>query len=133
MPIYVQLVTLFHRRIESGEWPVGQQVPTLDDLTAEFGVARATIRYAIGFLEREGLIGRYRGRGTFVLKKPDIEIGTRSPPPGRSSSTSSRTSNMSGSTADAPTRRRSRRIRAGGWPPNTSSCTACIGATVFLT
>jgi GntR family transcriptional regulator len=74
MPIYVQLVTLFHRRIKSGEWPVGQQVPTLDDLTAEFGVARATIRYAIGFLEREGLIGRYRGRGTFVLKKPDIEI-----------------------------------------------------------
>jgi GntR family transcriptional regulator len=74
MPIYVQLVTLFHRRIESGEWPVGRQVPTLDELTAEFGVARATIRYAIGFLEREGLIGRYRGRGTFVLKKPDIEI-----------------------------------------------------------
>src|SRR3954469_23458897 len=74
MPIYVQLVTLFHRRIGSGEWSVGHQVPTLDALTAEFGVARATIRYAIGFLEREGLIGRYRGRGTFVLKKPGIEI-----------------------------------------------------------
>ena len=79
MPIYVQLVTLFHRRIKSGEWPVGQQVPTLDDLTAEFGVARATIRYAIGFLEREGLIGRYRGRGTFVLKQPDIEDLARDP------------------------------------------------------
>ena len=130
MPIYVQLVTLFHRRIKSGEWPVGQQVPTLDDLTAEFGVARATIRYAIGFLEREGLIGRYRGRGTFVLKQPDIEIWHEIP---TTSSTSSRTSSMSGSTADAPTRRRSRRIRAGGWPPNTSSCTACTGATVFLT
>src|SRR5262245_22964068 len=74
MPIYVQLVTLFHRRIGSGEWPVGHQVPTLDELTAQLGFARATIRHAIGFLESEGLIGRYRGRGTFVLKKPDVDV-----------------------------------------------------------
>lgn len=74
MPIYVQLVTMFRRRIESSEWPVGGQLPTLDALSAELGVARATIRYAIGFLEREGLIGRYRGRGTFVLRKPELEV-----------------------------------------------------------
>jgi GntR family transcriptional regulator len=74
MPIYVQLVTLFRRRIEFGEWPVGRQVPTLDQLATELGVARATIRHAIGYLESEGLIGRYRGRGTFVLRKPEIEV-----------------------------------------------------------
>lgn len=74
MPIYVQLVTLFRRRIDSGEWPVGRQVPTLDELSAELGVARATIRHAVGYLESEGLIGRYRGRGTFVLRKPELEV-----------------------------------------------------------
>jgi len=74
MPIYVQLVTLFRRRIDSGEWAVGRQVPTLEKLAAELGVARATIRHAIGYLESEGLIGRYRGRGTFVLKKPELEV-----------------------------------------------------------
>jgi GntR family transcriptional regulator len=73
-PLYVQLVTLFQRRVESGEWEVGSQVPTLDQLQKELGVARATIRHAIGFLEQEGLIGRYRGRGTFVLRKPEIDV-----------------------------------------------------------
>jgi GntR family transcriptional regulator len=73
-PIYVQLVTLFQRRIESGEWAVNDQIPTLDQLRDELGVARATVRHAIGFLEREGLIGRYRGRGSFVLRKPEIEV-----------------------------------------------------------
>jgi GntR family transcriptional regulator len=74
VPIYAQLITLFRRRIESGEWPVHQQMPTLERLVEELGVARATIRHAIGFLEREGLIGRYRGRGTFVLAKPESEV-----------------------------------------------------------
>jgi GntR family transcriptional regulator len=74
MPLYVQLVTLFRRRIESGEWPVGRQIPSLDELAEGLSVARATVRHAIGFLESEGLIGRYRGRGTFVLKRPEVEV-----------------------------------------------------------
>ena len=74
VPIYAQLISLFRHRIETGEWPVHEQVPTLPDLMKEFGVARATIRHAIGFLEAEGLIGRYRGRGTFVRAKPEIEV-----------------------------------------------------------
>ena len=45
-------------------------VPTLEALCADFEVARVTVRTAIGMLEAEGLIGRYRGRGTFVLQKP---------------------------------------------------------------
>jgi GntR family transcriptional regulator len=73
-PIYIQLVTLFRRRIEIGEWALNQQIPTLDELTEELGVARATVRHAVGFLESEGLIGRYRGRGTFVLRKPESEV-----------------------------------------------------------
>lgn len=74
MPIYVQLVTLFRRLIDSGEWAIGRQIPTLDRLTADLGVARATVRHALGYLEREGLIGRYRGRGTFVMRRPDVEV-----------------------------------------------------------
>ncbi|WJR75838.1 GntR family transcriptional regulator [Bradyrhizobium sp. NP1] len=73
-PIYVQLVTLFRRRIETGEWQVGDQIPSLDELAEQVGAARATVRHAIGFLEIEGLIGRYRGRGTFVLEKPKADI-----------------------------------------------------------
>ncbi|GAA0518410.1 GntR family transcriptional regulator [Pigmentiphaga sp. GD03639] len=73
-PIYVKLVMSFRKRIETGEWAVDQQIPSLDELAREEGVARATIRHAIGFLESEGLIGRYRGRGTFVLRRPQSGV-----------------------------------------------------------
>ena len=68
--LYYQLADVFRRRIEDGDWQVGAQIPTLEDLVAEFGAARATVRQALTILEGEGLLARYRGRGTFVLKRP---------------------------------------------------------------
>jgi GntR family transcriptional regulator len=73
-PIYLQLAGLFRRRIEHGEWSVGSQIPTLDALALEFGVARATIRQTTGLLRQEGLLARYRGRGTIVLRRPQREF-----------------------------------------------------------
>jgi GntR family transcriptional regulator len=67
---YIQLATLFRHRIEQGVWKVGQQIPTVDELAAECGVARATIRQAFDQLEREGLIERFRAKGTFVRQTP---------------------------------------------------------------
>src|SRR3954464_564115 len=63
---YVQLATLFRRNIESGHWPAGDQIPTVDELAAQHGVARATIRQALGILESDALISRFRAKGTFV-------------------------------------------------------------------
>jgi GntR family transcriptional regulator len=70
VPRYLQLASLFRRRIETGAWRLHQQIPTVDDLSTECGVARATIRQALGLLESEGLISRYRAKGTFVDKRP---------------------------------------------------------------
>ncbi|WP_175597288.1 GntR family transcriptional regulator [Peristeroidobacter soli] len=67
---YIQLATLFRRRIESGVWASGSQIPTIDELVVECGVARATVRQALGLLEEEGLIARHRAKGTFVLERP---------------------------------------------------------------
>jgi GntR family transcriptional regulator len=67
---YIQLATLFRRRIEQGAWQLGAQIPTVDELAAECGVARATIRQALDLLEAEGLIERYRAKGTFVRSAP---------------------------------------------------------------
>lgn len=66
---YIQLATLFRRRIESGQWEVGSQIPTVDDLSAQYGVARATIRQALGMLEADALITRHRAKGTFVSER----------------------------------------------------------------
>lgn len=71
---YIQLATLFRRRIEAGHWPLGSQIPTVDELAVEFGVARATIRQALDFLEEERLIERYRAKGTFVRRSPQEEL-----------------------------------------------------------
>jgi len=71
---YIQLASLFRRRIESGLWAPGRQIPIVDDLAAECGVARATIRHALGILENERLIERYRAKGTFVLERPQGQI-----------------------------------------------------------
>lgn len=71
---YIQLASLFRRRIEAGTWPVGQQTPTVDDLSAEFSVARATIRKALDALAEDGLIERHRAKGTFVRQRPRQQL-----------------------------------------------------------
>src|SRR5690606_18789534 len=71
---YVQLASLFRRRVESGQWPVGDQIPTVDELAEECNVARATVRQALDLLEAEKLIARYRAKGTFVIGKPQEQF-----------------------------------------------------------
>jgi GntR family transcriptional regulator len=71
---YVQLATLFQRRIETGQWPLGRQIPTVDQLAAECSVARATVRQALDILEEQKLIARYRAKGTFVIKQPQDRL-----------------------------------------------------------
>lgn len=67
---YIQLATLFRRRIEQGAWRLDQRIPTVDELAAECGVARATIRQALDLLQQDGLIERFRAKGTFVRGAP---------------------------------------------------------------
>lgn len=71
---YIQLASLFRRRIEAGDWPIGRQIPTIDDLAAECGVARATVRNALDMLQDEGLIERYRAKGTFVRQRSKQQL-----------------------------------------------------------
>lgn len=71
---YIQLATLFRQRIDSGQWSVGSKIPTVEELSAQYGVARATIRQALDLLEGEGLIERFRAKGTFVRRRPHEEL-----------------------------------------------------------
>lgn len=71
---YIQLATLFRQRIDSGQWKIGDQIPTVEELSAEFAVARATIRQALDQLQRDGLIERFRAKGTFVRARSQPEL-----------------------------------------------------------
>jgi len=58
-------------------YPPGGRLPSEQDLSQELGVARDTIRLALGLLRAEGLLRTYRGRGTFVAESPPLrERGT---------------------------------------------------------
>jgi GntR family transcriptional regulator len=70
VPRYVQLADLMRQRIARGMWPQEHRLPSLEELMAEFGVARVTVRQAVDLLAREGLLLPQQGRGTFVTGAP---------------------------------------------------------------
>lgn len=70
-PAYVRILLDLRSRLSQGEWRVGDQLPTDEDLMQLFGVSRFTVRAALDGLVADGLIKRYRRRGTFVAARPD--------------------------------------------------------------
>ncbi|MFK8079669.1 MAG: GntR family transcriptional regulator [Granulosicoccus sp.] len=71
---YIQLASLFRNRIESGEWDVGDKIPNVEFLAKECGVATMTIRQSLDILQAEGLIERFRAKGTFVTERPNNDL-----------------------------------------------------------
>lgn len=67
IPFYAQVAAALRRRIEDGRWQPGERISTLEELEKEFHVARVTVRQAVDLLEKEGLVQRQQGRGTFVI------------------------------------------------------------------
>lgn len=65
--LYSQLASVLRGRIARGEWPVGHEIPTLDELTEQYGVARVSARQAVQMLVTEGLLSARRGRRTVVI------------------------------------------------------------------
>lgn len=53
-------------QIEHSQLQPGEMLPTEQTLADALGVARSTVRQAMGALERNGLIRRIQGKGTFV-------------------------------------------------------------------
>ena len=66
--LYLQLYEILKRKIGSGEWPLGSQIPTEEELCKSFNVSRATVRTAVIELVREGYLKRQQGKGTFIFK-----------------------------------------------------------------
>jgi DNA-binding LacI/PurR family transcriptional regulator len=76
LPRYYQIYTSLIERVRSGEFTVGNSLPAERQLAEDYGVSRITVIKALGRLEREGLITRQHGRGTFITKlaqQPQVE------------------------------------------------------------
>lgn len=68
--LHLQLARLFRSKIASGEWAVGQSIPTTQDLQALHEVSRTTVRMAVSALVEEGLVETRKRGGTVVLAQP---------------------------------------------------------------
>jgi DNA-binding GntR family transcriptional regulator len=70
--LYSDLVTALRARIARGTYPPGSRLPSLSELTKEFGVSAITVRRALRELTYEGLVQGHQGLGVFVKTKPRI-------------------------------------------------------------
>lgn len=61
-----QIAAAIRQRIEDGEWRPRRRIPTVVDLSFEYGVAKATVQLAIAHLRDLGVVYTVKNRGTFV-------------------------------------------------------------------
>lgn len=67
-PLYARAEQALRARIAAGEWKPGQALPTEGALSAQLGISQGTLRRALGVLERQRLIERRQGIGTYVTE-----------------------------------------------------------------
>ncbi len=66
VPVYEQLRAQLVAMIATGTLPAGMPLPPIRQLANDLGIAPGTVVHTYDALEREGLIHRRHGRGTFV-------------------------------------------------------------------
>lgn len=77
VPLYMQIKEILRTRILDGTYQAHQQMPSESDMTHAFGVSRITVRQALGDLQKEGLIFKIHGKGTYVAKPKAYQNVTR--------------------------------------------------------
>lgn len=65
-PLYLQIINSLKREISEGRLPAGSPLPSFRGLAEDLLVSVITVKRAYEELEREGIIYRRQGLGTFV-------------------------------------------------------------------
>ena len=69
IPYYLQLAEVLKREIEEHGKEGNAALPSEPELVKQYRVSRATVRSALSALERQGLIYRRKGKGSFVAAR----------------------------------------------------------------
>jgi GntR family transcriptional regulator len=80
-PVYREIAERLRQQIETGEINSGAKMPTEQDLQAEYGASRNSIREAIKQLTTLGLVETRPGQGTFVIPKVPPFVTSLTGPP----------------------------------------------------
>ena len=76
-PKWFALKDYLMKELKAGHYKPGDILPSENKLSHLVGIARNTVRQAIGELEKEGLVERVRGSGTFVKNIQETEISRK--------------------------------------------------------
>jgi len=75
IPLYSQVRERLRERIADGTYAPHARLPAESEIGACFGVSRITVRQALGDLQKEGVIVKVPGKGTFVAQaRPSQEL-----------------------------------------------------------
>jgi len=69
-PLVSQAAAAIRARIQTGQWQLGEQLPSEPQLANELGISRGTLRESVRLLISNGLLNRRHGVGTFVARLP---------------------------------------------------------------
>ncbi len=70
--MYLEICSRLRSDIMTGLYSCGQKLPSENQLAAKTGYSRQTVRQAIAILEREGLVERIQGSGTYVRSQTAV-------------------------------------------------------------
>ncbi|MEN3583885.1 MULTISPECIES: GntR family transcriptional regulator [unclassified Streptomyces] len=65
-PVWPQVAEELRRRLDVGQYPVGERFPAVVDLAAELDVSPSTVQKAVAALRAEGRLYTILGQGSFV-------------------------------------------------------------------
>lgn len=68
-PLYFQLYKMLKTSILNGTFQFGMRLPTEKQLSGEFDISRITVKRSLDELAAEGLVERWRGKGTYIIYK----------------------------------------------------------------
>lgn len=71
-PIYLQIKNDFYQRICNGNLRPGDKLPSVRDTAIEVGVNPNTIQRTYTDMERDGIIEKRRGQGSFVTEDKEL-------------------------------------------------------------
>ncbi|HEX5597022.1 MAG TPA: winged helix-turn-helix domain-containing protein [Micromonosporaceae bacterium] len=69
-PMWVRVADRIRNRIRNGDLALGEKLPPLSQLCAEYGTDANAVRQAFVVLETEGLIRRTPGVGVVIAGRP---------------------------------------------------------------
>lgn len=76
-PMYLQIIEQIRRRVALGDWPAGQEIPSIRAMAAALNISVITVKRAYLELEHEGVIVTRPGKGSFIADNPQIASALR--------------------------------------------------------